>query len=55
MAVSVMVSCDVSQSCPLPADLHTVTFTAGLATAGTMMGDVTFSLFSYEFLLLCIL
>jgi len=43
MAVSVMVNCVVSQSCRLTADLLTISFTAGLATMGRMMGDVFFS------------
>lgn len=45
MAVSAMVCCVVSQSCPSPADLLTVNLTAVLATVGIMMGFVMFSLF----------
>lgn len=49
MAVSAMVCCVVSQSCPSPADLLTVNLTAVLATVGIMMGFVMFSLFFINF------
>lgn len=53
MAVSAMVCCVVSQSCPSPADLLTVNLTAVLATVGIMMGFVMFSLFLLISLSLC--